>query len=84
MSVEIRTLIQQMVDDETRGWDAKDPSPFLSMIHPDMAWPFAPHADAHDPVDWFFMMGRFDEEQWRKAMRDCSRRTTSSTTTGAP
>ena len=51
-----------MVDDETRGWDTKNPDPFLSMVHLDMAWPFAPHADAHDPVDWMFMMGRFHEE----------------------
>ena len=65
MTTEIRNLIQRMVDYETLGWDTKDPEPFLSMINPDMAWPFAPNADAHDPIDWVFMMGRFDEEQWR-------------------
>ena len=41
MSMEIAKLIQEMVDIETKGWDAKDPEPFLSMIHPDMAWPLA-------------------------------------------
>jgi len=65
MTAEVRDLIQRMVDHETLGWDTKDPEPFLSMIHPDMAWPFAPNADAHDPIDWVFMMSRFDEEQWR-------------------
>ena len=65
MTEDIRRLIQQMVDDETKGWDNKDPEPFLAMIHPDMAWPFAPDADAHDPVDWEFVMGRFDEDRWR-------------------
>lgn len=66
MAAEVHDLIRRMVDHETLGWDTKDPEPFLSMIHPDMAWPFAPNADAHDPVDWVFMMGRFDEAQWRK------------------
>jgi hypothetical protein len=66
MTTEIRALIQRMGDYETLGWDTKDPEPFLSMIHPDMAWPFAPNADAHDPVDWHFIMGRFDEDQWRR------------------
>jgi hypothetical protein len=36
------------------------------MIHPDMAWPFAPNPDAHDPIDWKFLMGRFDEHRWRR------------------
>ena len=58
-----------MVDYETLGWDTKNPEPFLSMIHPDMAWPFAPNADAHDPIDWLFTSGRFDEEQWRARSR---------------
>jgi hypothetical protein len=58
--------IQEMVDLETKGWDTKNPDLFLSMIHPDMAWPFPPSADAHDPVDWVFVMGRFDRERWRR------------------
>ena len=46
----IATKIQEMVDLETKGWDTKNPELFLSMIHPDMAWPFPPTADSHDPV----------------------------------
>lgn len=61
----IATKIQEMVDLETKGWDTKNPELFLSMIHPDMAWPFPPTADSHDPVDWVFVMGRFDRERWR-------------------
>ena len=59
----IATKIQEMVDLETKGWDTKNPELFLSMIHPDMAWPFPPTADSHDPVDWVFVMGRFDKER---------------------
>ena len=61
----IATKIREMVDLETKAWDTKDPELFLSMIHPDMAWPFPPTADSHDPVDWVFVMGRFDRERWR-------------------
>jgi hypothetical protein len=34
----VQRQIQALVDLETKGWDTKDPEPFLSMIHPDMAW----------------------------------------------
>ncbi len=59
-------LIQEMVDLETTGWNTKNPDLFLSMIHPDMVWPWPPTADAHDPVDWVFVLGRFDRERWRQ------------------
>jgi ketosteroid isomerase-like protein len=66
MRAAIATTIQAMVDLETKGWDTKNPELFLSMIHEDMAWPFPPTADSHDPVDWVFVMGRFDRERWRR------------------
>jgi hypothetical protein len=65
MRSEIAKKIQEMVDLETKGWDTKNPDFFLSMIHSDMVWPFPPTADAHDPIDWVFVMGRFDRERWR-------------------
>jgi ketosteroid isomerase-like protein len=67
LNTAIEKIIQEMVDIETRGWDAKDPEPFLSMIHPDMAWPWPPTANSHDPIDWVFVMGRFDRKRWRKS-----------------
>lgn len=42
MSTQVREIVQKLVDAETKGWDEKNIEPFLSMIHPDMAWPFAP------------------------------------------
>ena len=68
--MEIAERIQEMVDLETRGWDTKNPDLFLSMIHPDMAWPWPPTADAHDPIDWAFVLGRFDRERWRKSWQE--------------
>jgi hypothetical protein len=66
MNTAIAKQIQEMVDLETRGWNTKNPD----MIHPDMAWPWPPTADAHDPVDWVFVLGRFDRERWRKNWQD--------------
>jgi len=60
MSMEIVKKIKELVDLDTKGWDTKNPELFLSMIHPDMAWPWPPTADAHDPIDWIFVMGRFN------------------------
>lgn len=30
-----------------------------------MVWPWPSRYDAHDPVDWKFGLGRFDDERWR-------------------
>jgi ketosteroid isomerase-like protein len=70
MNAAIEKEIKALIDLETMGWDTKDPDLFLSIIHPDMAWPWPPTADAHNPIDWVFVMGRFDEERWRKNWQD--------------
>jgi ketosteroid isomerase-like protein len=62
--------IQALVDLETKGWDTKNPDLFLSMIHPDMAWPWPPTGDSHDPVEWVFVLGRFNKERWRGHWQD--------------
>src|SRR5215813_6998705 len=66
MSTVIAKKIQEMVDLETKSWNTKNPDLFLSKIHPDMVWPWPPTADTHDPIDWVFILGRFDRERWRK------------------
>ena len=58
MNEVIAEKIQEMIDLETKGWDTKNPDIFLSMIHPDMAWPWPPTADAHDPIDLGFCDGK--------------------------
>ena len=70
MSTVIAKKIQEMVDLESKGWNTKNPDLFLSMIHPDMVWPWPPTADTHDPIDWVFVLGRFDWERWRKNWQD--------------
>lgn len=70
MSEVVKKHIQDMVDLETKGWNTKNPDLFLSMIHPDMVWPWPPNSDAHDPSEWVFILGRFDRERWRKNWQD--------------
>jgi ketosteroid isomerase-like protein len=70
MTNTVKQQIQALVDLETKGWDMKNPDLFLSIIHPDMAWPWPPTSVAHDPVEWVFALGRFDRERWRKDWQD--------------
>jgi ketosteroid isomerase-like protein len=70
MIEQVKQHIQSLVDLETKGWNTKNPDPFLSIIHPDMVWPWPPTPDAHDPVEWVFVLGRFDRERWRKNWQD--------------
>jgi len=70
MPESIERRIRDLVDLETEGWNNKNPDLFLSIIHPDMVWPWPPHADAHDPAEWVFVMGRFNRERWRASWQD--------------
>lgn len=65
MSVEDE--IREIVERETRAWDTKDVALLLTVFHPDMVWPWPPDAEAHDPADWIFVMGRYDYERWRRS-----------------
>ena len=62
--------IQELVDLETRGWNTQNPDLFLSIIHPDMAWPWPPSGTDHDPQSWIFVMGRFNRERWHKSWQE--------------
>jgi ketosteroid isomerase-like protein len=58
--------INEIVDRETRAWDTQDVELLLSVLHPDMVWPWPPDARAHDPIGWVLLLGRFDRERWRR------------------
>ena len=57
--------VQEIVDRETRAWDAQDVELLLSVFHPDMVWPWPPGPHDHDPATWEWGMGRFDAARWR-------------------
>jgi ketosteroid isomerase-like protein len=58
--------IKEMVDRETRGWDTKDAELLTTLFHPDMVWPWPRTFQSHDPMDWIFVLGRFDKNRWMK------------------
>ena len=58
--------IREMVDRETRGWDSKDAALLTTLFHPDMVWPWPRTFQSHDPLDWIFVLGRFNRERWMK------------------
>ena len=58
--------IQEIVDRETRAWSTLDADLLLSVLHPDMVWPWPPHSQAHDPLDWVIEWGRYNAERWRR------------------
>lgn len=65
-----RNEIAEIVDRETRAWDTRDVDLLLSLLHPDMVWPWPPHPLAHDPADWVMPLGRFDRHRWRQGWQE--------------
>lgn len=66
----IKKEIQKMVDRETKAWNTEDVSLLLSIFHPDMAWPFPPGGQCHDPETWIWVLPQFDKGSWGKIYRD--------------
>lgn len=56
--------IQEIVNRETKAWNTQDVALLITIFHPDMVWPWPPTANSHDPIDWEFIMGRFNQERW--------------------
>lgn len=57
--------IREIIDRETRAWDTQDMDLLISVFHRDMVWPWPPTDQAHDPQEWVFVLGRYDERRWR-------------------
>ncbi len=71
--MDIEHEIQAMVDRETSAWDRQDAEALVSLFHPDMVWPWPPDANAHDPAQWVFPMGRYDRVRWKSSWEDLFR-----------
>ncbi|MBN1433684.1 nuclear transport factor 2 family protein [Candidatus Fermentibacterales bacterium] len=69
MLLEVKRQIQEIVDRETRAWETKDVDLLLTVMHPDMVWPWPRTPDSQDPMDWELVMGRFDRARWRRALQ---------------
>jgi ketosteroid isomerase-like protein len=65
-NVEVEKEILEIVNRETRAWDTKDVDLLITVFHPDMVWPWPLSNQAHDPMDWVMVLGRFDADRWKK------------------
>jgi ketosteroid isomerase-like protein len=62
----IEDPIREIVNRETRAWDTKDVELLLTIFHPDMVWSWPPNAEAHDPMDWIIVQGRYNYQRWKE------------------
>ena len=60
-----RQEIQEIIDKETRAWDTKDVDLLMSLLHPDMVWPWPRTEQSHDPMDWVIPWGRYNYDRWK-------------------
>jgi ketosteroid isomerase-like protein len=67
---DITKEIQEIVKRETKAWDTQDVDLLMTVFHPDMVWPWPPHSQAHDPMDWVLEQGRFDHERWKRGWQE--------------
>lgn len=56
--------INEIINRETRAFDTKNVELFMSVIHPDMVWPWPANVNAHDPLEWVLPWGRYNKQRW--------------------
>jgi hypothetical protein len=67
---DIESQIKEIVNRETKAWDTQDVDLLMSILHPDMVWPWPRTPQAHDPMDWVMELGRYNYNRWRKGWQD--------------
>jgi ketosteroid isomerase-like protein len=67
---DIESEIEEIVNRETRAWDTQDVDLLMSILHPDMVWPWPRTPQSHDPMDWVMEIGRYDYDRWNKGWQD--------------
>ena len=70
MDNSVEREIEEIVNRETRAWDTKDVELLVGVFHEDMVWPWPPTAQAHDPLDWVIVWGRYDYERWKRGWQE--------------
>ncbi len=66
---EIEKEIEEIVNRETKAWDTQDVDLLMTIFHPDMVWPFPKTSQSHDPMEWYFELGRYDYERWKNGWK---------------
>lgn len=67
---EVEEEIREIVNRETRAWDTQDVHLLITVFHPDMVWPWPPSSEAHDPLKWVMVLGRFDSQRWKQVWQN--------------
>ena len=67
---DIESQIEEIVNRETKAWDTQDVDLLMSIMHPDMVWPWPRTPQSHDPMDWVMEIGRYDYDRWSKGWQD--------------
>lgn len=62
--------IQHVINLETKAWNTQDVELLLSIFHPDMVWPWPANNLDHDPMDWVFVLGKFNHDRWKRFYQD--------------
>lgn len=62
----VESEIVEIINRETEAWDTQDVDLLMSVLHPDMVWPWPRTAQSHDPMDWVMEFGRYNYDRWRK------------------
>jgi ketosteroid isomerase-like protein len=62
--------IVEIVERETRAWDAQDIDLLMTIWHPDMVWPWPGPDNSPDPATWNLTHGRFDHERWGSGWKE--------------
>lgn len=62
--------VKEIVDRETRAWDARDIDLLMTIWHPDMVWPWPGPDKSPDPVTWNLDHGRFDHDRWSRGWKE--------------
>jgi ketosteroid isomerase-like protein len=68
--LDVEAQIRELIDRETRAWNARDVDLLLSVFHEDMVWPWPPDSAAHDPAQWILVWGRYDRDRWRRGWQE--------------
>ncbi len=68
--IDIESQIKAIVNLETKAWDTRDVDLLMSILHPDMVWPWPRTAQSHDPMDWGMEIGRYNYDRWRKGWQE--------------
>ncbi|MEW6601042.1 MAG: nuclear transport factor 2 family protein [Nitrospirota bacterium] len=66
----IESQIREMVNLETKAWDTQDVDLLMSLLHPDMVWPWPRTPQSHDPMDWVMEIGRYNYDRWRNGWQE--------------